>query len=57
VKLSVISYLRPKIILTIFKTREEVLEFIDLRDSNNNIILTYYYKSKILAKKLLRSIE
>jgi hypothetical protein len=40
--------------LTMFKARKEVLEFIDLRDSNNNIILT---KSKILAKELLRSIE
>jgi hypothetical protein len=43
--------------LTIFKARKKVLEFADLRDSNNNIILTYYYKSKILAKELLRSIE
>jgi hypothetical protein len=43
--------------LAIFKARKEVLEFADLGDSNNNIILTYYYKSKILAKKLLRSIE
>jgi hypothetical protein len=43
--------------LTIFKAREEVLEFTDLRDSNNNIILTYYYKSKMLAKELSRSIE
>jgi hypothetical protein len=38
--------------LTIFKARKEVLEFIDFRDSNNNIILTYYYKGKILAKEL-----
>jgi hypothetical protein len=43
--------------LTVFKARKEVLEFTDLRDSNNNIILTYYYKSKMLAKELLRSIE
>jgi 23S rRNA A2030 N6-methylase RlmJ len=43
--------------LTIFKVRKEVLEFADLRDSNNNIILAYYCKSKILAEELLRSIE
>jgi hypothetical protein len=43
--------------LAMFKARKEVLEFTDLRDSNNNIILAYYYKSKLLAKELLRSIE
>jgi hypothetical protein len=43
--------------LTVFKARKEVLEFANFRDSNNNIILTYYYKSKMLAKELLRSIE
>jgi hypothetical protein len=43
--------------LTIFKAYKKVLEFADLRDSNNNIILAYYYKSKMLAKELLRSIE
>jgi hypothetical protein len=56
-KLSAISYLRPEIMLAIFKARKEVLEFADLRDSNNNIILTYYYKSKMLAEELLRSME
>jgi hypothetical protein len=43
--------------LAMFKARKEVLEFADLRDSNNNIILAYYCKSKMLAKELLRSIE
>jgi hypothetical protein len=56
-KLSVISYLRPKIMLAVFKVRKEVLEFADLEDSNNNIILAYYCKSKMLAKELSRSIE
>jgi hypothetical protein len=55
--LSAISYLRPEIMLAVFKARKEVLEFADLRNSNNNIILTYYYKSKMLAKELLRSIK
>jgi 23S rRNA A2030 N6-methylase RlmJ len=43
--------------LAVFKARKEVLEFVDLGDGNDNIILAYYCKSKILAKKLLRSIE
>jgi hypothetical protein len=43
--------------LAVFKARKKVLEFADLRDSNNNIILAHYYKSKISAKELSRSIK
>jgi hypothetical protein len=57
IKLSAISHLRPEIMLTMFKARKEVLEFADLRDSNNNIILTHHCKSKMSAKELSRSIE
>jgi hypothetical protein len=56
-KLSAISYLRPEIMLAVFKARKEVLEFADLGDSNNNIILAYYYKSKMSAEELSRSMK
>jgi hypothetical protein len=56
-KLSAISYLRPEIMLAVFKARKEVLEFADLGDGNDNIILAHYCKSKMLAEELLRSME
>jgi hypothetical protein len=56
-KLSAISHLRPEIMLAVFKARKEVLEFADLGDGNDNIILAHHCKSKMSAEELSRSME